>query len=102
MGGLGGTARTYLGHERAQARALERLPPFEELVEGPVPHVQLDDQLADGQRREGGDERREDVEFKGLGIDLEDVDVCVVWNDSRRMRAERERREGGTAYRSSA
>ena len=96
------TAGAYLGHERAQARALERLPPLEQLVEGPVPYVQLDDQLADGQRREGGDERREGVKLKGLGVDLEDVDVCVVWNDSRRLRGERERNRGGNAYRSSA
>lgn len=88
--------------ERTQPRALEHLPPREEVGEALVPDVHLDQQLPERQRAAAwcavclvriwrdkvGNESAQHLELEALDVDVQDVNVRVAWRGragSRRM-----------------
>lgn len=67
-----------LAHKSPQARLLQRLEHFHQLIEPSVPDVQFDLELADGESRESGEECGEGVEFPAFEVDFENIDVGVA------------------------
>ena len=75
-------ATTHLRPKRPQPRALQHLPPAQELLEALIPDMDLDLQLAEGEGLPGGDvrldERGERLELPAFDVDFQDVDVFVA------------------------
>jgi len=73
---------THLSPERPQPSSLQHLPPLEVLRERLIPDMDLELQLAEGERTSRSDiwteEGSEGLEFPAFDINLEDVDMCVA------------------------